>query len=71
MADPNALRDDNFQDSADQGGLGSGSPRDLGRRGPDDADLESSLPGYAATPRPGLRQPNPLRVLIHWVKTHL
>jgi len=71
MADPNALRDDNFQDSADQGGLGSGSPRDPGRRGPDDADREAGLPGYAATPSRGGLRPNPLQVLIHWVKTHL
>jgi len=27
--------------------------------------------GSAATPRPGVRQPNPLQVLIHWVKSHL
>jgi len=77
MADPNAFLDDDFQDSADQGVLGSGGPRDPGRRAPEDADLEAgrpgygATPGYAATPGPGVRQPNPLQVLIHWVKTHL
>jgi len=71
MADPNAFLDDDFQDSADQGVLGSGGPRDPGGRGREAADLEAGLPGYAATPpRRGLR-PNPLQVLIHWVKTHL
>ena len=36
----------------------------------DSAD-QGGLLGYAATPRPGGRQPNPLQVLIHWVKSHL
>jgi hypothetical protein len=31
----------------------------------------AASPGYAPTPRPGVRQPNPLGVLIHWVKNHL
>ena len=62
MADPHALREDALQDSADQGGLGSGSPRDPGRRGWEDAaDPEAGLTGYAATPRPGVLQLNPLR----------
>ena len=70
MADPHALEDEAFKTSADQGLLGSGGPRDPGRRGPDRAEIEAAQ-SYAATPRPGVRQPNPLRVLIHWVITHL
>lgn len=31
----------------------------------------AASPGYAPTPRPGVRQPNSLGVLIHWVKNHL
>jgi len=32
---------------------------------------QGGLLGYAATPRPGVRQPNPLQVLIHLWKSHL
>ena len=50
MADPHACPGDDLQDSADQGFLGSGGPRDPGRLGPEHADLEAGLPGYAASP---------------------
>lgn len=71
MADPNAHEDEALRDGADQGLFGSGGPRDPGRRGPDDAEIEAAIPGYAVAPRPGVRRPNPLKVMIRWVMTHL
>jgi len=61
MADPHALEDEALKNSADQGLLGNGGPRDSGRRAPEDADLEAGLPGYAARPLGGGSAPIPCR----------